>query len=341
MGWAHACGLQMMIEAGIVEASVAAVHDPDSDRAAGFGEANHAVVVDSADEVLDRCQVVWVCTPTAAHQLVVEAAVDRGRAVFCEKPLATSLAGAAAMARVVAAAGVPAQVGLVLRSTPVFGALRAVLGSGELGSPMTAILRDDQYFPVHGAYASTWRSDVEVAGGGCLLEHSIHDVDILRFLFGEVAEVTARTANFAGHPGIEDLAIVSMQFESGATAEIASVWHEIMTRGSTRRLEVICRRGMAWVENEFAGPLYVQTSDGVEERPCPPPTWIDGLPLGGDEMGHTLSAYIQADRAFLDALSSGAAPQPSFSEALAAHRIVDAAYRSAALGGSPVELSER
>ena len=64
---------------------------------------------------------------------------------------------------------------------------------------MAAIFRDDQYFPIQGTYASQWRADVTQAGGGCLIEHSIHDVDILRFCFGEVDELSARTANFSGH----------------------------------------------------------------------------------------------------------------------------------------------
>ena len=51
---------------------------------------------------------------------------------------------------------------------------------------MAAVFRDDQYFPIQGTYASRWRADVAQAGGGCLIEHSIHDVDILRFCFGEV-----------------------------------------------------------------------------------------------------------------------------------------------------------
>ena len=58
--------------------------------------------------------------------------------------------------------------------------------AGSLGAPMAAVFRDDQYFPIRGTYASQWRADVAQAGGGCLIEHSIHDVDILRFCFGEV-----------------------------------------------------------------------------------------------------------------------------------------------------------
>ncbi|HLN41446.1 MAG TPA: Gfo/Idh/MocA family oxidoreductase [Acidimicrobiales bacterium] len=339
IAWAHAIGLQAMIRAGVLDAAVVAVHDLDDERAAGFAAVNGAAVVPGVAEVLESCDAVWVCTPTSAHRAVVEAAAARGLPVFCEKPLAPDLAGAEALAATVAGAGVPAQVGLVLRSAPVFRALRDVLASGELGAPMTAIFRDDQYFPVQGLYGSTWRGDVEVAGGGCLIEHSIHDLDILRFCLGEVTEVTGRTANFSGHEGVEDLATVSLRFASGACAELVSVWHDILSRGSTRRVEVFCRQGMAWLDDDYLGPLHVQTSGGTEVRPCPPPGWVRDLALGDDEIGLAVSAYVEADRAFLDAVSSGGAPQPGFAEAVVAHRLVDAAYRSSAAGGTPVALA--
>ncbi len=339
IAWAHAIGLRAMIAAGVVEAEVVAVHDLDDGRAAGFAAATGAVAVPSAAAVLERCDAVWVCTPTAAHAAVVQAAAAAGRAVFCEKPLAPDLAGAEALAAVVADAGVPAQVGLVLRSTPVFRALRDVVASGELGAPITAVFRDDQYFPVQGIYGSTWRADAAVAGGGCLIEHSIHDLDILRFCLGEVTEVSARTAFFSGYPGVEDLATVSLQFATGASAELVSVWHDILSRPSTRRVEVFGRRAMAWLEDDHLGPLHVQTGEGVEVRACPVPEWVEGLPLGHDEVGLVIRMYCQADREFLDDVAAGRAPGPGFAEAVVAHRLVDAAYRSAAAGGVPLAPS--
>jgi predicted dehydrogenase len=203
---------------------------------------------------------------------------------------------------------------------------------------MAAVFRDDQYFPIQGTYASQWRADVAQAGGGCLIEHSIHDLDILRYCFGEVDEVAARTANHAGHEGIEDMASVSLSFASGLEAHLTSIWHDILSRGSTRRVEVFCREGMVWLDDEFRGPLHVQTSDGTEVRPCPSPEWVDALPLADDEVGLAVRAYVEADRAFVDAVTGGAAPQPGLDVALSAHRLVDAAYRSAAAGGVPVSL---
>ena len=338
IAWAHALGLQAMIQADLVDAEVVAVHDPDAQRATGFAKSNGAAHVADLSELIEHCDAIWVCTPTAAHADAVEAAAAAGRAVFCEKPLAPTLAEAEALAEKVADAGVAAQVGLVLRSTPVFRAVRDIVTSGELGAPMAAVFRDDQFFPIQGFYGSTWRADVAVAGGGCLIEHSIHDLDILRFCLGEIIDVSGRTANFSGYPGIEDVASVSLRCRSGASADLMSLWHGILSRGSTRRVELFCERGLAWLDNDFTGPLHVETSDGVEVRPCPPPDWVDALPLARDEIGLAIRLYAEADRDFVNAVASGRQPQPSFAEAVIAHRLVDAAYRSAAAGGTPISV---
>jgi predicted dehydrogenase len=336
IAWAHGLGLQAMIEGKVIDADVTAVFDRSEKRAHGFAAAHGAEVVGDLGELMTRCDAVWVCTPTAAHRSAVDAALAAGRAVFCEKPLATDLDGARSLAAAVGAAGVPAQSGLVLRSAPVFRALRELVAEGTMGRPMAAVFRDDQYFPIQGTYASGWRADVTQAGGGCLIEHSIHDVDILRFCFGEVDAVRARTANFAGHEGIEDLASVSLTFGSGLEAHLTSVWHNILSRGSTRRIELFCEDAMVWLDDEFRGPLHVQTSDGTEVRPCPSPAWVDALPLAHDEMGLALRAYVEADRAFVDAVVAGQPPAPSLDDAVVAHQLVDAAYRAAEGGGGPI-----
>jgi len=339
ISWAHGLGLSAMIDAGVIDADISVVLDRSDRRAEGFAAALGAKVVGDLTALASECDALWVCTPTVAHRAAVDAAVAAGCAIFCEKPLATDLAGAEALGAAVAASGVPAQSGLVLRSAPVFRSLRALVASGSLGRPMAATVRDDQYFPIQGTYASQWRADVDQAGGGCLIEHSIHDVDILRFCFGEPVGLSARTANFSGHRGIEDRATVSLSFESGLEAHLTSVWHNILSRGSSRRLELFCEEGMVWLDDEFRGPLHVQTSGGTEERPCPPPAWVEDLPLERDAVGLAVRTYTEADRAFVEAVASGQTPEPSVAEAVTAHRLVDAAYRSAESGGQPVTLA--
>lgn len=339
IAWAHGLSVKALIDGGVVEAEIVAVHDQRERRAKAFADVLGGDVVTDATEVARRCDAVWVCTPTSAHRGAVDEALAAGRAVFCEKPLDVDLARATALVEAVGVSGVAGQSGLVLRSAPVFLELRDLVQSGTLGAPMAAVFRDDQYFPIRGTYASQWRADASQAGGGCLIEHSIHDLDILRFCFGDVDSVVARTANHAGHEGIEDLAAVTLSFASGFEAQLTSIWHDILSRGSTRRLEVFCREGMVWLDDEFRGPLYIQTSDSTEVRLCPSPAWVDALPMADDEVGLAVRAYTAADRAFIDAVTARRPPTPGLEVALEAHRLVDAAYRSAAGGGAPIEVS--
>ena len=338
IAWTHAIGIGAMIKAGVVDSEITAVYDTDPARAAGLAEATGARSVSGFDELIAQCDAMWVCTPTVAHTEAVTRAAATGRAVFCEKPLATDLEGARSLAEVVATSGVAAQVGLVLRSAPVFRALRDLVESGDLGPPMAAVFRDDQYFPIQGVYSSTWRGDPKMAGGGCLIEHSIHDLDILRFCLGEITDVAGTTANLSGKGDVEDVASVSLRFASGATANLTSLWHDIMSRGSSRRLELFFERGLAWLENDFRGPLHLVTSEGSDVVACPSPRWVDDLPLKDDDIGLALRAYVEADRAFVDAVTEGSPPSPGFAQAVVAHELVDAAYRSAALNGAPISV---
>jgi predicted dehydrogenase len=338
IAWAHGLSVKALIDGGVADAEIVAVYDERDSRARGFADVLGGDVVSDATEVARRCDAIYICTPTSAHRGGVDEALAADRAVFCEKPLDVDLARATALVEAVKSSGVASQSGLVLRRAPVFEELRDLVQGGTLGTPMAAVFRDDQYFPIRGTYASQWRADASQAGGGCLIEHSIHDLDILRFCFGDVDSVVARTANHAGYEGIEDLAAVTLSFASGFEAQLTSIWHDILSRGSTRRLEVFCREGMVWLDDEFRGPLHIQTSDATEVRPCPSPPWVDALPIADDEVGLAVRAYAGADRAFIDAVTAGRSPAPGLDVALEAHRLVDAAYRSAADGGAPIAV---
>ncbi|MFA5788171.1 MAG: Gfo/Idh/MocA family oxidoreductase, partial [Actinomycetota bacterium] len=265
---------------------------------------------------------------------------DRGLPLFCEKPLARTLDGCEELAQ--AARKVPHQVGLLLRHAPALKAMREIVRSGRYGRPMGAVLRDDQAFPIDGIYGSTWRADVNAAGGGTLIEHSIHDVDLLTWILGVPELVSGRTANFSAHPGIEDLAAVTLSYPGGATALVFSLWHQIEGRNTSRRLEIFCEEAMVWLESEL-GPVYVETSAGREEINAEIPAFVSRLDLAGvpEEWKVMAAAFAVEDKPFLDALTlrgPSARGTPDVEEALVAHRIVDAAYRSAAQGGIPLGI---
>ena len=336
IGTVHAVALQQLAAADLVDAQLTATYDDDPERATKVARRHGGEPMTSLDALLDGVDAVWVCTWTAAHVAAVEAAAARECPIFCEKPLAPDLPTAARVAR--ALATVPHQVGLVLRSAPVFRRIAQAVASREFGPVLAAVLRDDQYFPIQGLYGSTWRSDVAAAGGGTLIEHSIHDLDILRMILGDPISCAAHTATRFGYPGIEDTAAVMLTFADGSVAQLSSVWHQVLSRESSRRLEVFCERALLWTEHDYLGPLHIHTSEGERTEEFPPPAWTDQLGIP-EVFAKALAQYAEPTKAFLDHLSSGSpseSPGPTAADALAAHRLVDCAYRSAGAAGTPI-----
>jgi UDP-N-acetyl-2-amino-2-deoxyglucuronate dehydrogenase len=341
IGTVHALALQQLTDGGLVDARLTATFDDDPIRAAKVARHQGGDPYDTLDALLDQVDAVWVCTWTVAHLAAVEAAADRGLAIFCEKPLAPDLDTATSVSA--ALERVPHQVGLVLRWAPVFRNLAEVVASGEYGRVLAAVLRDDQYFPVQGLYGSTWRGDERLAGGGTVIEHSIHDVDVLRWTLGDPVEVSARTASRFGYPGIEDTAAATFAFADGSVAQLTSVWHQVLSRESSRRLEVFCEKALLWTDDDYLGPLHIETDDGERLIESEPPGWSSRFTLPA-VYAKALAQYAEPSKAFLDSLSSVGTPtgpkasavgHPRAADALAAHRLVDLVYRSAADGGAP------
>jgi predicted dehydrogenase len=171
-------------------------------------------------------------------------------------------------------------------------------------------------------YGSTWRGEVEKAGAGALLEHSIHDVDLLEWLLGPAQTAAARQANFHGTPGVEDAVVATLSYPGGVAASLTSVWHDVLSRPSLRYLEVLCERAWLAVESDWAGPLRVMTSEGEAV-------------FEGDR----LPAPPNPDAAFVAAARAGGPAFPDFAVAVRAQEVVDALYRSAAAGGTPCAVS--
>ena len=316
------------LRAGGADAAIVAVHDPDAARAASFAAETGAKACSSAAEVVETSQAVYVCTWTSEHPELVALAATARRAVFCEKPLAVDLAGARAMTSMVVEAGVAHQVGLVLRSSSGFALLRHLVAQPEAGRVVSVAFRDDQQLPVGGGYGSDWRADAARAGAGTLLEHSIHDLDLLEWLFGPLTRLAAHSAALHGIPGIEDSVSVAFSLEAGGTGVLTSVWHDMPFRQSNRRLEVLCEHRRYWAEGNF-GELVGGEEDGGEPRR------YEGLAAAGAELARRgLTVPGNADAAFVEAVLGGRPAMPDFAQACRAHELVDAVYRSAAAGGA-------
>jgi predicted dehydrogenase len=342
IGRYHSTALRTIAKRGALPITYAAVCDENAERARKFAEITGAETFTDPLEVINspEIDVVYVCVPTAGHKALVIHAAERGKHVFCEKPLATKLADVEEMVAATERAGVRTGVGLVLRHSPILTVLKQLTEDPTLGRLMAIVFRDDQFFPVAGHYASEWRKDRSVAGAGTLLEHSIHDVDILRWFGGEMRSVRGTVHNFAGHEGVEDLALAQVEFASGAQATLTSVWHAVLGRPSTRRLELFFEKGVFTIDHDYLGPIHYQVhaqnaltigEDEVRER------YLRSQGLA-DDLFEGMMLYALEDYFFLKALIEGRRPFPDFAVALEAHRVIDAIYRSAAAGGERIAV---
>ncbi|MBX3707618.1 MAG: Gfo/Idh/MocA family oxidoreductase [Pseudomonadales bacterium] len=328
----HARNIRDVQSRGLVDIDYHAVCDRDLSRAEAFAALGGcAVVTDDPTTVIEQCDAVYVCTETAGHPDLVHRIATAGRHVFCEKPLARNVTDAIAMTTAVRQAGITHQVGLVLNTSPVYRVLEDLMAADH-GPLLTAHLRDDQFFPIRGHYGSDWRADVTRAGGGTLIEHSIHDVDLLRRLFGEIVAVRCHLRFTSGHPGIEDVALVTFQHAGGHQTTLTSVWHAIDSRPSSRHLEVFFQRARFETASDYFGTLACEIDDAPVVTLSNDEILARFMALEGlharDEDLRSLGGL--SDRRFLACAAAGRPAAPDFDAALVAHQVVDACYRSAA-----------
>jgi predicted dehydrogenase len=345
-GQIHADGLAKLVADGEIRAVIAA--DPSQEaREAAHRNCRFAQLTAVPEEVVGHPEVeaVLVCGPTSTHAATVLACAQAKKDVMCEKPLAPSFPEVVAMTDAVTASGIVGQVGFQSRFNPLFAWLHDTVATERLGRPVGYMLREDQFWPtgsvVHGH--SSWRSDPAVAGGGALLEHTIHGCDLLNWLFGPVGSVSARTRAVFGF-GLEDIAAAQVEHEGGVIGTVTTVFNGVEGR-EERRLEVFFEQGTIEVTGDFI--VGAPEESAIVHRPRADDEIVD-LPALREEafvaagIGRRDFLFYQylVDRLFVRAVREGSPAGPGFEDALAAHRFVEAAYRSADRGGAPVALSE-
>lgn len=307
-------------------------YDIDAARAEIFAQGSGSTVMHSEEEVINSSDVIYICTWTSEHQRLVDMCIAAGKPFFCEKPLSTGFAKAKEMHESATASGLTHQCGLILRRSPAYLWARELIEDPVAGAPMAVVFRDDQFIPVQGHYKSTWRGDVEKAGAGTLLEHSIHDVDMLRFLIGDVSSVSARSTYRHGIDGIEDCVAASVQFANGAVGTLTTIWHDNLSRPSLRNVEVFCEnRTVIIAGDDWFGPVTWSNADGTT-----------GSLEGEELMAKTAPLALKdpnPDAAFVLSAVEKEPGFPDFSIALEAHRIVEAMYQSARENGNAVSVA--
>ncbi|GAA3341660.1 Gfo/Idh/MocA family oxidoreductase [Curtobacterium pusillum] len=198
--------------------------DGGSELAAAFTSAAEAAcssitVVDSLDDLLAVVDVVDVVTPTFAHAEVVRAALAAGKDVISEKPLARTDADAADLAERARDAGRRLYPAHVVRFFPAYVRLKEAVTTGLLGD--LAVLR----FVRSGAFPTRtpWFAD-RALSGGIIMDQMIHDLDIARWVAGDVVRVSAVSVRGGENAAPVEAAHVLLTHASGAITHVAGIW---------------------------------------------------------------------------------------------------------------------
>ncbi len=197
--------------------AVGMIVDLDTDRAVALRGSDPIRVAASVDEALDNpgIDLIDICLPPHLHVPVTLAALNSGKHVVCEKPLATSLADIRKIQDAIATSGRDVFPVFQYRWGPSCAQMRALITAGLAGAPRAAAL-ETHWSRGADYYAVPWRGTWAGECGGAVLGHAIHNHDLMTHFMGPVAEVSAQTATLVNPIETEDSAALSFRMVNGA-----------------------------------------------------------------------------------------------------------------------------
>jgi len=307
----------------------------------------------------DDVQLIDVCAPGDSHAEISVAALEAGKHVLCEKPLANTVPEAEAMAAAAARAqarGVRSMVGFNYRRVPALALARQLIAGGQVGEIRHVRASYLQDWLADPAFPLTWRLQREHAGSGALGDLGSHVVDLAQCLTGQlIAGVSGVAATFvpnrpipggAGATGpvtVDDAVAFTARLESGALASFEAT-RFATGRKNALRIEINGSRGSLAFDLERLNELEFCDSAGssgpggavtqgfrrilVTEpgHPYLSAWWPPGHVLGWE---HTFTHQV---RDLVTAIALGTDPEPSFADGLQVQHVLQAVSASAAAG---------
>ncbi|MFD3406089.1 Gfo/Idh/MocA family protein [Kribbella sp. NPDC058693] len=284
--------------------------------------------VDTYDELFDwGPDAVIVTSENAGHRALVERAAAAGAHVLCEKPLATEVADGEAMLAACEAAGVILMVAYPVRFAPSYLQLRANVEAGRLGDVFAVLGTNNGKIPYA---ARQWFVDAKQAGGGAMVDHTVHCADLIDGLTGGASATRVYAAsNRILHQDkgveVETGGLVTINYDNGLMATIDFSW-SVPDNGPTWggvSLQVTGTNGSVEIEpflphvggTDANGEVFLGIGGNLDESMLD--TFLDAVRTSGPSKAGTAPAVI---------------PQPDGAVGLRTLKIVDAARRSAASG---------
>lgn len=258
---------------------------------------------------------VYISTTNERHRAETIAAAEAGIHVLCEKPLAMSLADARDMVKACEAAGVVMATNHQIRNAASNRVIRERLRAGAIGRPLSATVVHAGYLPEH---LHGWRLKSADAGAGAILDLTVHDADLLRFILDDEPEAITTLSQNGGlaAEGIEDAALSLIRFRSGL---LANLFAGFTTKYAETRVEVHGTEGSLFARDCMSqvpgGAVVLRNAAG--ETPI--------------ELDHQ-NLYTRAVRAFHDAIEGKGEPTATGRDGLISLAVALASLESAKTG---------
>ena len=313
--------------AAIPGVQVVACHGGNRERTEKLAAQHDATAYDTLEGFLDHrpMEIVAIGSPSGLHAQQGIAAAQRGLHVLSEKPLDITTERADALIEACARAGVKLGVFFQDRLRPAVVEIKRMLDGGELGKPVMISGRVKWYRPPEYYSGSKWRGTWALDGGGALMNQAIHTVDLVQWMFGPVARVSAAVATRVHDIDVEDTAAAVIQFASGALGTIEAATS--LYPGYPRRLEVTGSEGTVVLEDDKIVRLDLRTP-GAQGSAAPavstPPPENVASPVVSDA-----SAHQRVIEDFIRAIRENTVPSTDGREARRSVELVEMIYAAA------------
>lgn len=293
------------------------------DHAAPLASRMNCEAAEGWEPVVGRTDLdaVLVCTPPHLHAAITVAALESGKHVLCEKPLARTADEAQAMLAAAARAGRVLKCGFNHRHHPGVQQVRRWVEEGRIGDLMYIRCR----YGIGGrpGYEHEWRADPQIAAGGQLMEQGIHAIDLFRWFLGEPREIAAFTGTYFWKIApLEDNAFVLLRWPGGRTASL----HSSLTQWRNQfSFEVFGRDGYALVDGLGGG--YGTERAILGRRDFSAPFGEQIVEFRGEDR-----SWQEEWKEFVAAVAERREPMGNGTDGLRALQVVHAAYAAAREG---------
>ena len=280
---------------------ISAVLGTTREKAARLADPVGAAAYDDLDRFLDHkpMDLVAIGTPSGVHAEQAMAAVNRGLHVLVEKPVDISTKRVDALIEAADRGRVKVGVFFQDRLKPDVVRLKDLVDSGKLGSPVLGSAHVKWYRAPEYYQNSRWRGTWALDGGGALMNQGIHTVDVLQWLMGPVARVSARTAARLHKIEVEDTAVAILEFTSGALGILESTTS--VYPGYPRRVEITGSEGTAILDGDTLVSVDLRNAPDAAVSKAATATASSFTPVVADASAHQriledFIAAIKSDR---------------------------------------------